>query len=492
MPAFAVKAKVPEGLMHDEVERDIVLVVDLDGTLIRSDMLLESFWSGFAHDWRIPLRAIGALTQGRAALKARLADFSAPDPTTLPYNPEVLDRIRNWRTAGGPVVLVTAAEQRLAQSVADHLGLFDAVHGSDGKTNLKGPTKADFLRAQFGERGFVYIGDHHADLAVWEVARDAITVGAAPGLRARVEALHPDATHLSPPGGGFSAALRAMRPHQWLKNLLVFFPMIAGHVFTLQTLMQGILAFLAFGLVASSVYLLNDLLDLAADRAHPRKRARPLASGALPLIRGMAMIPVLLICGMALALTLGPMFLLVLAGYYLLTVAYSLWLKRKILIDICVLATLYTLRVIAGGVATHIPLSVWLLAFAAFFFLALAAVKRQAELVDAVERGVAMPNGRGYQVGDLPFVSQMAVSSGFVAVLVMMLYLNAPDVLSKYSSPWLLWGACLVLLYWVARMVLLAHRGLMEDDPVVYAVRDPISRVAIMLMLVLVVGATVL
>lgn len=482
--------------MHDGNARDIVLVVDLDGTLIRSDMLLESFWSGFASDWRVPLHALAGLANGRAALKARLADCGTPDAATLPYNPAVLEKIRDWRASGGRVALVTAADQRLAQSVADHLGLFDVVHGSDGRTNLKGPAKAAFLRAEFGEGGFAYIGDHTADLPVWTSAHSALTVGAAPALRARVEALHPGAIHLAPPAPGladrFAPALRAMRPHQWLKNLLVFFPMIAGHVFTVETFLQGVLAFIAFGLVASSVYLLNDLLDLSADRAHPRKRARPLASGALPLIHGMVLVPVLLLCGMALALVLGPMFLAVLAGYYLLTVAYSLWLKRKMLIDICVLATLYTFRVIAGGVATDIPLSVWLLAFSAFFFLALAAVKRQAELVDAAQRGVTIAPGRGYQVGDLPFVSQMAVSSGFVAVLVMMLYLNAPDVLSKYSNPWLLWGACLVLLYWVARMVLLAHRGHMDDDPVVYALRDPVSRVAILLMAVLVIGATLL
>lgn len=482
--------------MHDGNARDIVLVVDLDGTLIRSDMLLESFWSGFASDWRVPLDALAGLAKGRAALKARMAGYSTPDPATLPYNPAVLEKIRGWRASGGRVALVTAADQRLAQSVADHLGLFDAVHGSDGRTNLKGPAKAAFLRAQFGEQGFDYIGDHTADLPVWKSARSAFTVGASPALRARVEALHPGAIHLSPSATGLAEritpALRAMRPHQWLKNLLVFFPMIAGHVFTFGTFLQGLLAFVAFGLVASSVYLLNDLLDLSADRAHPRKSARPLASGALPLMRGMVLVPVLLFCGMALALVLGPMFLAVLAGYYLLTVAYSLWLKRKMLIDICVLATLYTFRVIAGGVATDIPLSVWLLAFSAFFFLALAAVKRQAELVDAAQRGITIASGRGYQVGDLPFVSQMAVSSGFVAVLVMMLYLNAPEVLVKYSNPWLLWGACLVLLYWVARMVLLAHRGHMDDDPVVYALRDPVSRVAILLMLVLVIGAAVL
>lgn len=478
--------------MRGEDGREIVLVVDLDGTLIRSDMLLESFWSTFAQDWRAPMRAVAGLAKGRAALKARMADHAVIDPAALPYCPAVLERIRDWRAAGGRVALVTAADVRLAQSVADHLGLFDEVHGSDGTTNLKGQAKADFLRGRFGAGGFAYIGDHAADLPVWQVAHSALTVGASLGLRARVDAIRPGAEHLAPPSGGVGAALRAMRPHQWLKNLLVFLPMIAGHVFTLDTFVQGVLAFIAFGLVASSVYLLNDMLDLAADRSHPRKRERPLASGALPLIRGMAMVPVLLACGVGVALMLGPMFLAVLAGYYLLTVAYSLWLKRKILVDICVLATLYTLRVIAGGVATDIPLSVWLLAFATFFFLSLAAVKRQAELVDVAQRGAGNASGRGYQVSDLPFVSQMALSSGFVAVLVMMLHLNAPDVLSKYSSPWLLWGACLVLLYWVARMVLLAHRGKMDDDPVVYATRDRVSQVAIALMLVLVVGATLL
>jgi len=481
---------VTEECMRGEDGREIVLVVDLDGTLIRSDMLLESFWSAFARDWRTPLWAVGGLIRGRAALKARMAECGAPDPASLPYNPTVLERIRDWRDAGGRVALVTAADQRLADAVAGHLGLFDEVHGSDGVTNLKGPAKAAFLRDRFGAGGYAYIGDSRADLPVWETAAEAITVCAPPALRARVDAIRPGATHLAPPSGGLAAALRAMRPHQWLKNLLVFFPMIAAHLFSAATLVQGVLAFLAFGLVASSVYVLNDLLDLAADRAHPRKRTRPLASGALPLMRGMAMVPVLLAAGLLVALFLNPMFLVVLCGYYLLTVVYSLWLKRKMLIDICVLAALYTLRVVAGGVATDIALSVWLLAFSVFFFLALAAVKRQAELVDASQRGVANASGRGYQVTDLPIVAQMATASGFVAVLVMMLYLNAPEVLSRYSSPILLWGACLVLLYWVARMVLLAHRGQMHDDPVVFATRDRVSQLSFVLIVALFVGAT--
>ncbi|MCL4676778.1 MAG: UbiA family prenyltransferase, partial [Pararhodobacter sp.] len=252
------------------------------------------------------------------------------------------------------------------------------------------------------------------------------------------------------------------------------------------------LAFVAFSLVASSVYLLNDLLDLASDRAHPRKRNRPLASGALPLARGMVLVPILVLAGIAIALTLEPLFLLVLLFYYLLTIAYSLWLKRRPILDICTLASLYTLRVAAGAAATGLVLSVWLLAFSAFLFFSLAAVKRQAELVDMAERGLDSAAGRGYRVGDLPVITQMATASGFVAVLVLMLYLNEPMVLTKYDYPVLIWGACLVLLYWVARMILVAQRGKMNDDPVVFAARDRTSQVAFLLIVGLFLGAGLL
>ncbi len=478
--------------MRSDDMRNKVLVVDLDGSLLRSDMLLESFWASFARDWRTPLRAVAALVQGRAALKARMAEGGAPDPATLPYDEAVLARIAAWREDGGRVALVTAADQSLAEAIGAYLGLFDSVHGSDGQTNLKGEAKADFLDIQFGPGGYAYVGDSPADLAVWRRAAQAFTVGASPALRARVEALQPDVTHLSPPATPFRAMLRAMRPHQWLKNVLVFFPLIAAHRFDGGTLAQGLMAFLAFGLVASSVYVLNDLLDLGADRAHPRKRNRPLASGALPLRLGMMMVPVLLGAGLAVGLAVAPAFLGVLVLYYLLTVTYSLWLKRKLLIDVLVLAMLYALRVIAGAAATDIGLSVWLVAFSLFLFLALAAVKRLAELVDAAERGVANATGRGYLVKDLPVVSQMAMTSGFAAVLVLMLYLDAPEVAANYSSPMLLSGACLVLLYWVVRMVMLANRGQMDDDPVVFAARDRVSNVALALIAALFIGASVL
>lgn len=469
-----------------------VLVVDLDGTLIKSDMLYECFWAGFARDWRTPFRAASELRKGRAALKARLAACAPPDPASLPYTPEVLDYIRAWRETGGRVALVTAADQSLADAIARHLGLFDEVHGSDGRTNLKGPAKAALLTRRFAAEGFVYIGDSPADLPVWQAAAGAVTVGLSPALRARVETLHADAVHLASPHSIARAALRAMRPHQWLKNLLVFFPLLAAHVLEAGALTQAAIAFAAFSLVASSVYLLNDLLDLGADRAHPRKRNRPLASGALPLATGMVLVPILVLSGGALALTLEPLFLLVLLLYYALTITYSLWLKRRPIIDICTLASLYTLRVAAGGAATGLVLSVWLLAFSAFLFFSLAAVKRQAELVDMAERGLDTVAGRGYRVGDLPVITQMATASGFVAVLVLMLYVNEPTVLTKYNYPVLIWGACLVLLYWVARMILVAQRGRMEDDPVVFAARDRTSQVAFVLIVGLFVGAGLL
>lgn len=476
--------------MPETDTRPPILVVDLDGTLIRSDMLLECFWSSFSRSWRTPFRALAGLAKGRAALKARLAQTGAPDPATLPYTPEVLAHIRAWRERGGRVALVTAADQSLADAVVGHLGLFDEAHGSDGRINLKGAAKAAFLRDRFGTRGFIYAGDSTVDLAVWHEAAGAVTVGAAPGLRARVERLHPDATHLAPPASVLRPTLKAMRPHQWLKNVLVFLPMIAAHHLTPEALTQGLLAFAAFSLVASSVYLLNDLLDLASDRAHPRKRNRPLASGALPLVRGMMLVPALFLAGVATALALAPLFLLVLAGYYILTITYSLWLKRQPILDICALGSLYTFRVAAGGAAMGLALSVWLLAFSAFLFFSLAAVKRQAELVDMSQRGVDAAAGRGYRVGDLPVVTQMATASGYVSVLVLMLYFNQPTVLQHYSAPMVLWGACLVLLYWISRMILMAQRGQMDDDPTVFAARDRVSRVAFVIIFAAILGAS--
>lgn len=284
--------------------------------------------------------------------------------------------------------------------------------------------------------------------------------------------------------------LRALRPHQWSKNALVLLPMLAAHQLDGATALRALLAFACFCMVASSVYIMNDLLDRAADRAHPRKRERPFASGAIPASQGAWMAAGLLVPGVLIAAEIGPDFLMAIAGYLLLTMSYSLYFKRQTVIDICVLAGFYTARIVAGGIATGTALSVWLLAFSVFFFLSLAAVKRQAELTDSARRGQLTAGGRGYHVHDLPIISMIAIGAGYVSVLVLTLYLNSPAVTVLYPRPEALWGVGAVLLYWITRTVMLAHNGGMHDDPVVYAAKDRGSRICLLVILGFVVAGT--
>jgi 4-hydroxybenzoate polyprenyltransferase len=469
-----------------------ILVVDLDGTLLKSDMLFETFWSACGRNWKSPFLAARALFRGRAALKRHLAEGESIDVTGLPYDQAVIAYVEAWRAQGGRAALVTASDETIARRIAGHLQIFDEVHGSDGVRNLKGAAKADFLATHFDGKAFDYMGDAEADLPVWRKARKAITVNASPAVRRKVEALDAQVEHLTTTPRSLVPYAKAARPHQWLKNILVFLPMLAAHQIDAVTLVQSLVAFLCFSLVASSVYVLNDLLDLSADRAHPRKRNRPFASGAIPVAHGSWMALGFLVAGGGLAITLGPLFLGVMIAYYIATTAYSITLKRRLVVDICVLAGLYTIRIIAGGAATGIPISVWLLAFSIFFFLALAAVKRQAELVDSLKRGALGASGRSYTVDDLPIVSQMAIASGYVSVLVMALYVNSPAVVELYGEPAALWGICLVLLYWISRMTMIAHRGWMHDDPIVYAVKDRNSQLCGMLIFVFAVAGALL
>ncbi len=467
-----------------------VLVVDLDGTLLRSDMLYESFWSAFGRDWRRPFFSVAALARGRAALKRHLAETAAVDASTLPYDEQVISYIETWRGAGGCAALVTASDQALAQAIADHVGLFDEVHGSNGGLNLKGEKKAAFLEQRFGNKAFAYMGDSSADLPVWQRAAKAITVNASGALRREAERVCDNVEHLATEAHSIMPYVKALRSHQWLKNMLVFLPMLAAHQLDPPTFLLSLLAFVCFSLVASSVYVLNDLLDLSADRTHPRKRNRPFASGSIPIVHGTWMAAGLILLGAVLAMNTGWDFLLVMACYYLLTSAYSLYLKRRLVIDICALAGLYTLRIVAGGVATEIPFSAWLLAFSIFLFLSLAAIKRQAELIDGAERGTLTAGGRAYHVDDLPIISMIAIGAGYVSVLVLALYINSPAVVELYAHPEVLWGVCAVLLYWITRTVMVAHRGHMHDDPVVYAAKDRISQICLAIILAFVlVGA---
>ncbi|GAB5445516.1 MAG: UbiA family prenyltransferase [Gymnodinialimonas sp.] len=462
------------------------MVVDLDGTLLRSDMLYECLWSAMGRDGWATLNALGRLREGRAALKRALVDLSDVDVSSLPYDDEVIARIKAWRDDGGRCILATASDQALADEVAQHLDLFDEVYGSDGTRNLKGPEKAAFLQDHLPD-GFTYMGDSAADLPVWKHAKAAISVGAAPKVVAALDAGHTPAEHLpreAPP----RALIRAIRPQQWLKNLLVAVPLIADPGHGAGALLPIVAAFLALSFAASAGYLINDLLDLNDDRSHPRKRTRPFASGTLSPQIGTLAIPLLLAASAGISFLVSPALAGVVALYFVATVAYSVRLKQHTLIDICLLAFLFTLRIIAGGVAIASGLSVWLLAFSMFIFYALAAVKRLAELTDSETVG-REASRRGYIAEDRRIISQMAITSGYLAVLVLALYVDEPTTQAKFETPWLLWGVCPLLIFWISRMVLKADRGEMHDDPMIFAVTNSTSRLVILFCGVIVAGA---
>ncbi len=480
---------MPEGSTLSE---SLVLAVDLDGSLLRSDLLYETGWAGLSQDPINTLRAVLTQEGGRAGLKRRLAELAQLDVERLPYNQEVLAYVQRWRADGGRVILVTAADQQLAERVAAHLDVFDEVHGSDGSRNLKGPVKAAFLKERYGVGGYAYLGDAAADLPVWQDAGRIVTVCATQSVQAEADKLGPPAEHLGRAGFALWDLARAIRPHQWLKNVLVFTPILAAHSFSWLAFWQSLGAFIAFSLVASSVYLVNDLLDLGADRVHPRKHRRAIASGAVDIRFATALAPGLLLTGILMGLILGPLFVVALLIYYAVTTAYSLHLKRRTIIDIWVLAILYSLRILAGAAATGIVPSVWLMAFSIFFFFSLAAVKRQAELVDMADHEGLDTRRRGYFREDLLLIAMMSISSGYLSVLVLALYIRTPFVSNLYGYPPMLLGICLVLLYWISRVVMVTHRGHMHDDPLVFAVRDRVSQICLIICVTIAVVAEVL
>ena len=455
----------------------ITLVVDLDGTLCRTDTLHEGLLALATTRPLALLQVPKWASEGRAGLKERLADQGVVAPDELPFNDAVIEMLKAARAEGRRTALVSAADHRQVTAVAEALGLFDEAYGTAEGQNLKGAAKAAFLNQHFGAGKFDYIGDSRADLPVWQAARRAITVRAGAGLREAAKAANPNVSHIDPPESRTHDMLRALRPHQWSKNLLMFLPAFAAHDFT--SLFSVLLGFIAFCLTASAVYVINDLLDLAADRAHPRKQKRPFAAGDLSAATGVAMSGGLLLVALILGLLTGnAFFIAILALYLAVTFAYSFWLKRRLIVDVITLAGLYTVRIIAGAVAAGVVLSPWLLGFSMFLFLSLAAVKRQAELTDQMKSGRESA-GRAYQVDDLPVLRGVALSASQGAVLVMALYISSNDVQMLYSEPAILWLICPILLYWSMRMVMKAHRGAMPDDPIVFAATDRVSLILI-------------
>lgn len=455
------------------------LVVDLDGTLLRSDLLVESFFALLASQPLQAAKALGALVEGKAALKRRLAEEAQIDIASLPWNQELLALLQAERAKGRLIYLASASDRRWVEAIAAELALFDGVFASDGVVNLKGKAKADALCQAFGEGGFDYAGNESVDLAVWEKAANVLVVNADRALVRTVRQRWPSARIIGDGSVRLKDYVRAVRVHQWLKNLLLPIPTLAAHEFDAIRLITCALAFVAFCLCASSVYVLNDLVDLGRDRAHPRKRRRPFASGAVPVAHGFLMVPVLLAGAFALGAAVGPHFLAVLLGYYALTLTYSLWLKRQMMIDVVVLACLYGLRLVAGGVAAGVAVSSWLAAFSLFLFCSLALLKRCTELIARMAKGPGDPAGRDYQQRDLAMLEALAAASGFTAILVFALYLNSEAVKALYHAPSRLSMLCVIMVYWLGRVLLLAHRGEMHDDPVVFAATDRTSLVCV-------------
>lgn len=461
------------------------IVVDLDGTLIKTDLLQETANDFLARaPWRL-WQAAGWLRSGRAHLKHQLAQRSALDVSLLPFNEDVLAWLRAQKAQGRTLVLATASHEQLAHQVADHLGLFDRVIATSADDNVKGVRKRDRLVADYGQGGYEYVGDSRADVPVWRAAAVAHLVGPPGppqrliGETARLGQVWPRRSR-----DRWRAMVRALRPHQWIKNALLFVPLLATHRYTSPVDLASVfVAAVVFSLVASSVYVVNDLVDVSADRHHHRKRSRPFASGSLPVLHGWALWPVLLLPALLIAVTWLPWaFTLVLAVYFSLTLAYSMRLKQLPVIDVIALASLYTLRIAAGAAVLGVGLSFWLLAFSTFLFLSLALVKRFSELKAARSKGqVTQPlRGRGYQDSDLEVVASMGSSAGYVAVLVLALYIQDAHTAQMYATPQIIWLSCPLLLYWISRCWLIAHRGAMHDDPVVFAAKDKTSWVVVL------------
>lgn len=471
-----------------KIETKVPLVIDLDGTLCRSDTLHEGILSLIARRPTALLQLPSWLAKGKSAFKRQVADQSVLDPALLPYDSDVLELIRQARAEGRNVALVSAADHRQVEAVAAHLGLFDLSVGTGSpgiEGNLRGKAKADFLVSKFGVQGFDYLGDSATDLPVWKAARQALGARLSPALPRRAAAEGVAIVGIGSPGGWpIRALIKACRPHQWAKNLLILLPVLASQ--DLAGLPAALLATLCFSLTASAIYIVNDLLDLPSDRVHPRKRDRPFASGSVNAIQGLTAAAGLLMASMVLARLILPMeFLWILLLYLVTTTLYSLSLKRKMMADVIGLAALYTLRIVAGSMATGIVLSPWLLVFSMFLFFALATIKRQAELEDLVLRGKTATEGRNLIVLDLPIYQGMSIAAGQAAVVVFALYSQDGHVQLNFSNPNLLLLICPVLMFWLGRMQLMTRRGFMTDDPIVFTLRDRVSLVCGMLMLVI-------
>jgi 4-hydroxybenzoate polyprenyltransferase/phosphoserine phosphatase len=465
---------------HPTPSEHLPFCVDLDGTLIHTDLTFESLLSVLKRaPWVLFLLPLWLL-KGKSHLKDRLARQTQLDTSVLPYNPAVVELTRAARSAGRPTVLVTGSHEQLALRIAEDLSLFDSVLATQAGSNLIGANKARRLDELFGQGRYEYVANARVDLAVWRSASAAITVNAPPSVVREVAAMGKPHQDLPGTGNTLRIWLRAIRIQQWVKNSLLFIPILTAHeVLNLEAVFAAIIAFICFGTLASATYIVNDLLDLDADRHHHKKKKRPFAAGTLSVQWGLASMVGLMLASLLLAMALPLGFQLSLVAYLVTTLLYSLALKRVASLDVLLLAGLYTLRIVAGAFATGIALSFWLLAFSMFVFLSLALVKRVAELVEVHKRETAASaplgklRGREYGTEDIAILQSLGASSGYLSVLVLALYIHSEEVFTLYQGPEFLWLIAPLLLLWVTRLWIVTARGYMDEDPIFYAVKDP-------------------
>lgn len=469
--------------------RSTTLVVDLDGTLTPTDTLVESIVLLIKKNPLNLFRLVFWLMAGRSGFKHRVAQQLHFSAAHLPWRDDLLAWLQAERATGRSIVLATAAHRSIADAVATRLGLFDRVLASDAALNLKGANKLRAIQQEIGA-DFVYAGDSKADLPIWRAARAAVLVDVSSSTSRSLGKAVAIEKEFHYPAAGWKVWLRALRVHQWIKNLLLFVPLFTAFAFgDAQKLLTAVLGFVAFSLAASGTYLLNDLWDLESDRQHARKKSRAFASARISLVQGFLAAGTLILAALGLGLVASPGFALMLLGYVVLTTSYSWALKNYVLIDVLMLALLYTYRVLAGSIATDIRVTPWLLAFSIFTFFSLALVKRCAELVSLQQDGKSGAYGRDYQVGDLVVLWPLGIGSSLCSVLVFGLYIGSTGVEARYGSAEVLWLVGVGLIYWFARLWIKTSRGEMHDDPIVFALRDFGSRITVITIVALTVLA---
>jgi 4-hydroxybenzoate polyprenyltransferase/phosphoserine phosphatase len=456
------------------------LCVDLDGTLVNTDMLWESVVNVVLRKPMTLPSLCASLWQGRAALKRRAALLAKVNVRNLPYNTELLTFLEREKASRRHLVLVTGTDELLATQVNDHLQIFHDVIGSNGILNLTGTNKRDRLVKLFGQQGFVYVGDSRQDIPVWQNAASGIVISSSNSWIRKLQGLGlPISAIQSSKGFSCSALVRSLRSHHWIKNALVFLPiLLSGEFLNWHAWIAGLISFAALSLAASSTYIVNDLLDLESDRQHPIKRFRPIAAGTLALPVALAVAPALLGCGLWIATLLPPGSVALLLSYTGLSLLYSFHVKKIAILDVIFLAGLYCFRVFLGGAATHIPISKWTLLFGIFVFMSLAFLKRFTEL--KLRADDSPDDRRGYVAEDSRMVGTFGIASGYIGALVFTLYLNSPEIIMHYSRPALLWIGCPILVYWISHLWLIAERAQMTFDPVVFTSGDKTTYIVLL------------